>query len=156
MIQNGKTRVTSQVQKNCCNILFYGGGHPSGDCLSRGHSRVSVTKTRSIVRCIGFLRRRLPVHCSHCVAEVVNKHLVSSRTWLGMSKEYQVKYLSLLACAELVVFLIHAENVFLRGYICCPSLLRSISHLSSAHTLLKWRYLIWPVLAGYAILQLVS
>ena len=52
---------------------------------------------------MGFLRRRLPVHCSHCVAEVVNKHLVSSRTWLGMSKEYLVKYLSLLVSAELVV-----------------------------------------------------
>ena len=103
MIQNGKTRVTSQVQKNFCNILFYGGSHPSGDCLSRGHSHVSVTKTCSIVRCMSFLRRRLPEHCSHCVAEVVNKHLVSSRTWLGMSKEYLVKYLSLLACAELVV-----------------------------------------------------
>ena len=132
MIQNGKTRVTSQVQKNCCNILFYGRGHPSGDCLSLGHSRVSVTKTRSIVRCMGFLRRRLPVHCSHCVAEVVNKHLVSSRTWLGMSKEYLVKYLSLLACAELAVlssFDTRGER-FLRGYICCPSLLRSISPLS--------------------------
>lgn len=84
-------------------FFFYGGGHPSGDCLSRGHSHVSVTKTCSIVRCMDFLRRRLPVHCSHCVAEVVNKHLVSSRTWLGMSKEYLVKYLSLLASAELVV-----------------------------------------------------
>lgn len=81
---------------------------------------------------MGFLRRRLPVHCSHCVAEVVNKHLVSSRTWLGMSKEYLVKYLSLLACAELAVlssFDTRGER-FLRGYICCPSLLRSISPLS--------------------------
>lgn len=103
---------------------------------------------------MGFLRCRLFVCCLYCVVEVVNKYLVFFCIWLGMSKEYLVKYLFLLVCVELVVLLSFdiCGECFLRDYICCLFLLCLILYLSSVYILLKWWYLIWFVFVGYVVL----